>query len=432
MSASPGFSSVHEPTFHPEDETNSQKERSKRLFESIEQDDVISSGLTDDSDFEHNSTKRRKLNFPNLKTRVEYHQEFRQLPETRSHFDHEKYQTHRLLQFEKTGGAWTLEDLESPAVLERGLELILRVISGASHVDLVPVPQINLSGVPRNVLYWLMDVAAGFAGAEQGLALAEKRIEELEPEVVEDHHESGEGGGGDDDHEHGEDVANEEPDDYDIIILDGPSSINRSSRLARSDPSIIIEADRPAVSAAKDEVEPKSIKSEEIGKDTQSKVEEAENLSVKQESAHEDLRDDSYLRTWLDQLPDQDCNDKHSSKKDSAPTGALRRIKKEPNQSEMKSQEGPGTEDDKREPAAEDAGSQLEPIVIDDESQADDDNDEDDNDDDVMFVSESRRPSRNDNAVQFVSENRVSPDNVVRFGEEDWRATLRRQRGFGP
>lgn len=341
---------------------------------------------------------------------------------------------HRLLQFEKAGGAWTLEDLENPAVLERGLELILRVISGASHVDLVPVPQINLSGVPRNVLYWLMDIAAGFAGAEQGLALAEKRIEALEPEEAEDDHKSGEGRGrDDDDHEHGEDVANEGPDDDDddddMIILDGPPSMNRSSGISRSYPG----ADRPAISAAKDEVEPKSIKSENsmIGKDMQNKAEDTENESVKQENAHEDLRDDSYLRTWLDQLPDQDGNGQHSSKKDSVPTGALR-IKKEPDQSEPKSQQGPGTENNEKKPAAEQAGSQNEPIIVDDESQAGENSDRDDDDDDVQFMSENPRPPRNDDAVQFVSEHRVNHHDGVRFGEEDWRATLRRQRGLGP
>lgn len=367
-----------------------------------------------------------------MKTRVEYHQEFRHLPETRSHFDHEKYRTHRLLQFEKFGGAWTLEDLESPAVLERGLELILRVISGASHVDLVPVPQINLSGVPRNVLYWLMDVAAGFAGAEQGLALAEKRIEELEPDVAEGDHESGEGGGGDDDddHEHGEDVANEGPDDDDdVIILDGPPSINRSSGVPRSYPSV--GADRPADSAAKDEAGPKSksIKSEEIGEDTQNKTEEAENESIKQESVHEDLRDDSYLRTWLDQLPDQDGNGQHPSKKDSVPTGALL-IKKEPDQSEPKSQQGPGTEDDRKKPAIEPAGSQNEPIVIDSDSQIGDDSIGDDDDDDVQFISENRPQPNDDNAVQFVSENRVNHHEGVHFAEEDWRAVVRRRGGL--
>lgn len=330
-----------------------------------------------------------------MKTRVEYYQEFRKLPETRSHFDHQKYRTHHLLQFEKVGGVWTIEDLENPAVLERGLELILRAMSGASHVDLVPVPQINLFRVPRDVLYWLMDVAADFAGAEQGLARAEKRIEEVEEE------------GDEDDHEHGGDIAHEGPDDDDdMIILDGPPS-----GISRSHPGII-GADRPAASTAKDE-DSKTVKSEEIGKGTQHKVEEAEDVRVKPESSPEGPSDDSYLRTWLDQLPDQDGIDQHSIKKDSAPTGAVR-LKKEPDGYDTKSQQGSDMEDGNKEPAAKHAGSQLEPIVIDDESQAGDNNDGDDGDDDV----------------QFVSENRISGHDGVRFPEEDWRAVLRRRGGL--
>ncbi|KAI4600820.1 hypothetical protein KJ359_012982 [Pestalotiopsis sp. 9143b] len=399
MSASPGISSGHGPTtVHPEDETSSQKERSKHLFESIEKDDEISSGLDleeKENPSEDRTIKKRKLNFRDMKTRVEYYQEFRKLPETRSHFDHQKYRTHHLLQFEKVGGVWTIEDLENPAVLERGLELILRAMSGASHVDLVPVPQINLFRVPRDVLYWLMDVAADFAGAEQGLARAEKRIEEVEEE------------GDEDDHEHGGDIAHEGPDDDDdMIILDGPPS-----GISRSHPGII-GADRPAASTAKDE-DSKTVKSEEIGKGTQHKVEEAEDVRVKPESSPEGPSDDSYLRTWLDQLPDQDGIDQHSIKKDSAPTGAVR-LKKEPDGYDTKSQQGSDMEDGNKEPAAKHAGSQLEPIVIDDESQAGDNNDGDDGDDDV----------------QFVSENRISGHDGVRFPEEDWRAVLRRRGGL--
>ncbi|KAH8202829.1 hypothetical protein TruAng_002992 [Truncatella angustata] len=88
-----------------------------------------------------------------LKPRREYYEEFKRLPKTKKHFDHRKNQLRRLLSFRHTEAdghtskPWNEEDLNNVAVLERGLELMLRVRHGANHIDMLPFPHINFSDI---------------------------------------------------------------------------------------------------------------------------------------------------------------------------------------------------------------------------------------------------------------------------------------------
>ncbi|KAI0471343.1 P-loop containing nucleoside triphosphate hydrolase protein [Xylaria cf. heliscus] len=87
-----------------------------------------------------------------LQTRDSYYGEFIDLPQkSRSLFSHEKNNLRRLLSYGNCGrelltAPWAEGDLENPAVLERALELMLRVRLGASDIAMLPFPLIELSG----------------------------------------------------------------------------------------------------------------------------------------------------------------------------------------------------------------------------------------------------------------------------------------------
>ncbi|KAJ2987359.1 hypothetical protein NUW58_g4554 [Xylaria curta] len=105
------------------------------------------------------------LNYPDIsdteaflkrRTRDNYYEEFIDLPrETKSRFSHEKNNLRRLLSYANDEGAdtlpttpWQEDDLNDPAVLERALELMLRVRLGASDIAMLPFPMIDLSQAP--------------------------------------------------------------------------------------------------------------------------------------------------------------------------------------------------------------------------------------------------------------------------------------------
>ncbi|KAI8949103.1 P-loop containing nucleoside triphosphate hydrolase protein [Xylaria longipes] len=94
--------------------------------------------------------------FLELRTRDDYYSEFIALPQkSRSLFSHAKNNLRRLLSYgndddDDDGGklstaAWAEADLEDPAVLERALELMLRVRLGADDIAMLPFPMIDLS-----------------------------------------------------------------------------------------------------------------------------------------------------------------------------------------------------------------------------------------------------------------------------------------------
>ncbi len=86
-----------------------------------------------------------------LRTRDTYYAEFIELPRAaKSVFSHPKNNLRRLLSYGNDGGTlstvpWKEVDLENPAVLERALELMLRVRLGAKDIAMLPFPMIDLS-----------------------------------------------------------------------------------------------------------------------------------------------------------------------------------------------------------------------------------------------------------------------------------------------
>ncbi|KAI0540527.1 P-loop containing nucleoside triphosphate hydrolase protein [Xylaria digitata] len=91
-----------------------------------------------------------------LRTRDDYYREFIELPsQAMRAFSHAKNNLRRLLSFGNDAGKlstepWTEIDLENPAVLERALELMLRVRLGAKDVAMLPFPTIELSAAPAS------------------------------------------------------------------------------------------------------------------------------------------------------------------------------------------------------------------------------------------------------------------------------------------
>jgi hypothetical protein len=94
--------------------------------------------------------------FLKLRTRENYHNEFLDLPrKAKGLFNYQKNSLRRLLSYGNDDGhlstsVWKETDLENPAVLERALELMLRVRLGAKELPMLPFPLIGLSRVPQS------------------------------------------------------------------------------------------------------------------------------------------------------------------------------------------------------------------------------------------------------------------------------------------
>ncbi|KAJ8110235.1 hypothetical protein ONZ43_g5926 [Nemania bipapillata] len=92
--------------------------------------------------------------FLKLRTREQYYQEFISLPrDAKSQFSHAKNNLRRLLSYGYYKGVlstapWTEADLTEPAILERALELMLRVRLGARDITMLPLPMIDLAKAP--------------------------------------------------------------------------------------------------------------------------------------------------------------------------------------------------------------------------------------------------------------------------------------------
>ncbi|KAI0974205.1 P-loop containing nucleoside triphosphate hydrolase protein [Xylaria arbuscula] len=111
-----------------------------------------------------------------VRTRDKYYQEFMNLPqEAKSVFSHSKNNLRRLLSYGNDNGAlsttpWDEDDLENPAVLERALELMLRVRLGAKDIAMLPFPLINLSQASARRLKQLQRLLADTNHTDQDLS----------------------------------------------------------------------------------------------------------------------------------------------------------------------------------------------------------------------------------------------------------------------
>ncbi|KAI0838788.1 SNF2 family N-terminal domain-containing protein [Hypoxylon sp. FL0890] len=99
------------------------------------------------------STSRQ---FLSLKPRAEYYKEFKDFPRgVKSYFCHKKNNLRRMLSFgnlrnlNATTRVWTAKDLNDSAVLERAMELMLRVRLGTNNLEMLPLPQIDFSLAPK-------------------------------------------------------------------------------------------------------------------------------------------------------------------------------------------------------------------------------------------------------------------------------------------
>ncbi|KAI1177659.1 P-loop containing nucleoside triphosphate hydrolase protein [Nemania sp. FL0916] len=116
--------------------------------------------------------------FLKLCTRNDYYNEFVGLPrDAKRRFSFAKNELRRLLSYGSSDGGskrlsrvrWTEEDLEDPAVLERALELVLRVRLGARAIAMLPYPFIDLSRAPASIRAQLRDLLSCVQNTDQDL-----------------------------------------------------------------------------------------------------------------------------------------------------------------------------------------------------------------------------------------------------------------------
>ncbi|ETS82283.1 hypothetical protein PFICI_07285 [Pestalotiopsis fici W106-1] len=166
-----------------------------------------------DLDWMQTATSSHAQDSTSPRTRSTYYYEFKKFPApSREFFNHKGHLNQRLLRFRKAGygglapSTWTIADLEEPAILERALEIVLRVISGSSHVELVPFPQIDFSRVPDEVLVRVMKVIAAIKEGKSNLV----SIMNGEVHSSEDSKDSGEDDSADEEEDEDDDDSEEE------------------------------------------------------------------------------------------------------------------------------------------------------------------------------------------------------------------------------
>ena len=122
--------------------------------------------------------------FLTLKTRNEYYAEFKKLPRVaKSYFSHEKNNLRRVLSFgnvsdgNKTPRVWRVDDLLHPAVLERAIELMLRVRLGAGPIEMLPLPQIDFSLADEDHRKVLQKLLAKVTQTDQDVEAAREQLE---------------------------------------------------------------------------------------------------------------------------------------------------------------------------------------------------------------------------------------------------------------
>ncbi|TGJ87005.1 hypothetical protein E0Z10_g1754 [Xylaria hypoxylon] len=116
--------------------------------------------------------------FFELRTRDDYYREFIDLQHpTKRAFSHAKNNLRRLLSYGYDNGKlstepWAEKDLANPAVLERALELMLRVRLGAKDITMLPFPTIDLSAAPSSRRVYLQNLLSETRHTDQDLDVA--------------------------------------------------------------------------------------------------------------------------------------------------------------------------------------------------------------------------------------------------------------------
>ncbi|KAI0845982.1 SNF2 family N-terminal domain-containing protein [Daldinia vernicosa] len=123
--------------------------------------------------------RRRRGDFLALKSRSDYYKEFKEFPmEVRGYFCHKKNNLRRMLSYgsednNATTRVWAVEDLNDSPVLERAMELILRIRLGANNIEMLPLPQIDFSLAPPRKLKELAGLLSETKAIEQDIQVAQ-------------------------------------------------------------------------------------------------------------------------------------------------------------------------------------------------------------------------------------------------------------------
>lgn len=114
-------------------------------------------------------------------TRQQYYEEYKSLPDdAKGTFSHPKNEIIRLLSFDNEDGApkvWNEKDLEDPAVLERALELLLRIRLGSERIPMLPIPMIDLSMAEEKKREQLIRLIRKVGITEQDMEAAADKVE---------------------------------------------------------------------------------------------------------------------------------------------------------------------------------------------------------------------------------------------------------------
>ncbi|OTB15039.1 hypothetical protein K445DRAFT_301630 [Daldinia sp. EC12] len=118
-----------------------------------------------------------------LKSRSAYYEEFKELPrELKSYFCHKKNNLRRMLSYGSAHNnadtrVWEVRDLDNSAVLERAMELILRIKLGANSIDMLPLPQIDFSLAPPKKLKVLAGLLSEAKATDQDVQAAQDQVD---------------------------------------------------------------------------------------------------------------------------------------------------------------------------------------------------------------------------------------------------------------
>lgn len=133
----------------PTSSTSAGTPTNKRSHGQLDATEATEFGRGSTGQLEHASENDGEKGWWERQTRKEYYEEYKSLPDgAKGTFSHPANEIKRLLSFGNENGApkvWNETDLEDPAVLERALELLLRVRLGSERIAMLPIPMIDLS-----------------------------------------------------------------------------------------------------------------------------------------------------------------------------------------------------------------------------------------------------------------------------------------------
>ncbi|KAI1765160.1 SNF2 family N-terminal domain-containing protein [Hypoxylon sp. FL1150] len=134
-----------------------------------------------------------------LKTRSAYYEEYKRYPEPlKTSFSNAKNNLRRLLSYggpfnNKFPKVWKVQDLDDPAVLERAMELMLRVRLGSKAVEMLPYPLIDFSLVDPEKKERLERLLGGVDITDQDIETV--REEGSKPKDIDEHYDNTTKGG---------------------------------------------------------------------------------------------------------------------------------------------------------------------------------------------------------------------------------------------